>query len=205
MGQGPPSKSVLVLGWNGVGKTAVVHRICGRSSEPWPTTGVIRESCTLSFGPDGATPTECALEIVDVGSAPKMEAKTVSYVPHLADADGLVVVLDATRTVLRFRPDDVARSKELLRQILAAQSPAALERPVLVLANKCDREDAIPISEVMEIFELESIMSGRVWHLQRCSAVTAEGVKAGVFWLVNRLTAQPRPTHNGASPSARAP
>ena len=28
MGQGPPTKTVLVVGWNGVGKTSLVTRIC---------------------------------------------------------------------------------------------------------------------------------------------------------------------------------
>mmetsp|Transcript_4761 Transcript_4761/g.14932 ORF Transcript_4761/g.14932 Transcript_4761/m.14932 type:complete len:206 (+) Transcript_4761:90-707(+) len=195
MGQAPQPKMVLVVGWNGAGKTAVVQRLRGHSSEPPPTTGVLREVATLRCGPEGGE-MECLLELVDVGSVPKLEAKTASYQPWLAMADAVIVVLDATRTCLRFRPEEVQRAKVLMETI--AQEPEVRDKPFLVLANKCDREDAIPVSEMLDTFRLEDTFQGRAWHLQRCSAVTAEGLKPGYAWLLNKLLSEAKLDNHAA-------
>merc|ERR1711933_410893 len=140
---------------------------------------------------------ECALELIDVGSVPKLEAKSASYQPLLSSADAVIVVLDATRTCLRFRPDEVQRTKTLVESIV--REPEVHDKPFLVLANKCDREDALPVAEVVETFDLENLFNGRTWQLQRCSAVSAEGLKAGMAWLVVKLLdeAKPPPTVGG--------
>lgn len=191
MGQAPIPKTALVVGWNGAGKTAVVQRLRGHSSEPLPTTGVLREVATLVCGPEGSDQLECALELIDVGSMPKLEAKSASYQPFLAQADAIIVVLDATRTCVRFRPDEIKWAKVLLQII--TKEPEVRDKPFLVLANKCDREDVLPVAEVLELFDLENIMKGRTWQLQRCSAVTAEGLKPGYAWLVSKLLSEAKP------------
>lgn len=183
--QAATPKIALVVGWNGAGKTAVVQRIRGRSSEPVPTVGVLRETALLRVGPEGREQMECELELVDVGSMPKLQAKTAAYQSYLSVADAVVVVIDATKTCLRFREDEVKQAKALIQSI--AREPEVRDKPFLVLANKCDREDALPIPEVMEVFDLESTFKGRVWQLQRCSAITAEGLKPAVAWLVSKV------------------
>jgi len=187
MGQAQaPPKVALVVGWNSAGKTAVIQRIKGRSSEPMPTTGVLREVCKLKIGPETGTQIECELELIDVGTVPKIEAKTAGYTPYLAMADCVIVVVDATRTWMKFRPEDVDKAKNLIKTVV--NEPEVRDKPFLFLANKCDREDALPVPEVMEVFGLEDVFKGKLWQLQRCSAITAEGLKPGVAWLVSKIT-----------------
>eukprot|EP00747_Dinoflagellata_sp_TGD_P164202 gnl/TRDRNA2_/TRDRNA2_183795_c0_seq1.p1 gnl/TRDRNA2_/TRDRNA2_183795_c0~~gnl/TRDRNA2_/TRDRNA2_183795_c0_seq1.p1 ORF type:complete len:227 (+),score=49.96 gnl/TRDRNA2_/TRDRNA2_183795_c0_seq1:47-682(+) len=190
-----PAKTALVVGWNGAGKTAIVQRIQGRSSEPLPTTGVLRESCSLKLGPEGSTQMECQLELVDVGSMPKVEAKKAAYGPFLAQADGVIIVIDATKTCLRFRADEVTKTKEFIAHI--SREPEVRDKPFLVLANKCDREDALSTQEILETFDLEGLFRGKQFQLQRCSAVTAEGLKAGVAWLTSKLVDQNKEGNEG--------
>jgi len=190
MGTSPVPKAALVIGWNGTGKTAVCQRVRGQSSEPLPTTGVLREVAILRCGPEGEE-LDCALELIDVGSMPKLEAKTASYQPWLSSADAVIVVLDATKTCLRFRPDEVEKTKKMIQSIVT--EPEVHDKPFLVLANKCDREDALPVPEILEKFDLENLFNARTWQLQRCSAVSGEGLKGGMAWLVMKLLDEAKP------------
>ncbi|CAE8677972.1 unnamed protein product [Polarella glacialis] len=158
MGQAPTKKVALVVGWNGAGKTACIQRIRGQSSEPLPTTGVIRGSALLKVEPPGGEEIECELDFIDVGSQPKLEAKSASYQPWLDSADCVIFVLDATRTMQRFRPEEVKQAKALIEVI--SREPEVRDKPFLVLINKSDREDSIPIQEAMELFELERLFKG---------------------------------------------
>mmetsp|Transcript_59299 Transcript_59299/g.94134 ORF Transcript_59299/g.94134 Transcript_59299/m.94134 type:complete len:210 (+) Transcript_59299:127-756(+) len=187
MGQAPPPKRVLAIGWNSAGKTAVVQRIKGRSSEPMPTTGVLTEKCTLKIGPESAQQ-ECDLELIDVGTAPVIAAKMAGYNQYLNTVDSVIFVLEVTRTQEKFKPEELQRQKELVKKI--ADEPEVRDKPFLVLANKCDREDAIPIPEVVEMFGLEDIFKNKTWQIQKCSAITAEGLKPGMAWLVSKMLEQ---------------
>merc|ERR1719401_3121684 len=116
---------------------------------------------------------------------PKLETKTAMYEPHLSQADGIIVVLDVTRSGMRYRKEDVDQSKALLKNV--AREPEVRDKPFLVLANKCDREDAVAVDDVRSMFDLEDVLRGRPWQLHRCSAVTGEGIKHGLVWLVQEL------------------
>ncbi|CAK0836686.1 unnamed protein product, partial [Prorocentrum cordatum] len=167
----------------------------GHSSEPPPTTGVLREVASLRCGPREGQGWAVELELVDVGSVPKLDAKSASYQPYLETIDAVVVVLDATKTAVRFRQDEVEKTKRLLHTM--AREPELRGKPFLVLANKCDRQDALTVEEVVDSFGLGDAMRGRAWHLQRCSAVTAEGLQAACSWLTLRLLEEARPEMHG--------
>lgn len=48
--------------------------------------------------------------------------------------------------------------------------------PLLVFANKQDLTTAVPVSELVEILHLHTTRD-RMWQVQACSAVTAEGLQ----------------------------
>lgn len=48
--------------------------------------------------------------------------------------------------------------------------------PLLIFANKQDLTTAAPASELAEILDLNTIRD-RMWEVQACSAVTAEGLQ----------------------------
>lgn len=56
-------KSALVIGWNGVGKSAVIQNLCGRPSQPLPTLGVVCDTATLTIQKEQL---ECALGMIDM-------------------------------------------------------------------------------------------------------------------------------------------
>lgn len=51
--------------------------------------------------------------------------------------------------------------------------------PLLIFANKQDLTTAAPASELAEILDLHTIRD-RMWQVQACSAVTAEGLQVQI-------------------------
>lgn len=95
------------------------------------------------------------------------------------DAIGLVFVVDAA---------DVERL-ERARCELHLLVDAAPSRPLLVLANKCDRPGALGAVMLSERLELHAL-DGRVrWHAEACSTETGEGLEAGMVWLHEAIRA----------------
>ena len=55
----------------------------------------------------------------------------------------------------------------------------------MVYANKQDIDGALSADEIMKSIELEEITL-RPWSITSCSALTGEGVKEGLEWLVDK-------------------
>ena len=59
-----------------------------------------------------------------------------------------------------------------------------LEVPVLCLANKQDKPEAMSIEELSRSFEFERLFSGRAFHVHPCCALKGQGLEAAVRWLL---------------------
>jgi signal recognition particle receptor subunit beta len=83
--------------------------------------------------------------------------------------------------------EDVHRMPEAIRELQALLNVEELKAcPILVLANKQDRPQALPLSEILDqLYFLHECQ--RVWHLQGTVAITGEGLTAGLEWLSNVL------------------
>ena len=57
---------------------------------------------------------------------------------------------------------------------------------MLIFANKQDIISAKKVSELINIYELDSIKD-HIWHIQPCSAETGEGLLSGLKWLSDQL------------------
>ncbi len=55
----------------------------------------------------------------------------------------------------------------------------------MVYANKQDIDGALSADEIMKSLDLEEITQ-RPWSITSCSALTGEGVKDGLEWLVDK-------------------
>ena len=55
--------------------------------------------------------------------------------------------------------------------------------PLLVFANKQDLMNALPAADIASGLNLNSIRN-RKWQISSCSAITGEGVQAGLTWAV---------------------
>ncbi|XP_032394752.1 ADP-ribosylation factor-like protein 3 isoform X2 [Etheostoma spectabile] len=80
-----------------------------------------------------------------------------------------------------FEDTDVLELAELLEE----EKLAAV--PLLIFANKQDLVTASPASELAESLSLHTIRD-RMWQVQACSAVTAEGVQDGMTWVCRNIT-----------------
>ncbi|MEQ2208450.1 ADP-ribosylation factor protein 3, partial [Xenoophorus captivus] len=71
-----------------------------------------------------------------------------------------------------------------LAELLEEEKLAAV--PLLVFANKQDLMSASPASELAESLNLHTIRD-RMWQVQACSALTAEGVQDGMTWVCRNI------------------
>uniref|UniRef100_A0A8D3CPP0 ADP-ribosylation factor-like protein 3 n=1 Tax=Scophthalmus maximus TaxID=52904 RepID=A0A8D3CPP0_SCOMX len=83
-----------------------------------------------------------------------------------------------------FENTDVLVGSELA-ELLEEEKLAAV--PLLIFANKQDLMTASPASELAESLSLHTIRD-RMWQVQACSAVTAEGVQDGMTWVCRNIT-----------------
>uniref|UniRef100_A0AAQ4P2W7 ADP ribosylation factor like GTPase 3a n=1 Tax=Gasterosteus aculeatus aculeatus TaxID=481459 RepID=A0AAQ4P2W7_GASAC len=71
-----------------------------------------------------------------------------------------------------------------LFELLEEEKLAAV--PLLIFANKQDLATATPTSELVECLHLHTIRD-RMWQLQACSAVTAQGLQDGMTWVCKNI------------------
>ncbi|CAL6023132.1 ADP-ribosylation_factor like protein 2a [Hexamita inflata] len=87
------------------------------------------------------------------------------------DITGLIFVLDSSCI-----DDDVKYYLDLFMEQQEVRNSK-----ILILANKCDLENAMTKDEIYEKLNLESYKGQLL--LQICSAVTKQGIKEGIKWL----------------------
>lgn len=137
------------------------------------------------------------LKIWDVGGQHTLRGLWQSY---YASCHAIVFVIDSTDigdADLSNLPDgaevDDGRLQEcrmVLEDVLAHEETEGV--PLLVLANKQDREDCVETVRIKEglvrkVFEGEKGGSVRDSRVLPCSALTGTGVKEAVDWLCSRV------------------
>ncbi|NXT49718.1 ARL10 protein, partial [Pluvianellus socialis] len=146
-------RQVLVLGLDGAGKSSVVHYICSQRARDRiaPTHGF--NSAQLCVG-------RLEMDLLEVGGSQNLRA----YWPHyLSQAHVLVFVVDS-----------VDRSRLLTaRQELHALLAAEPRLPLIVLANKQDKSDALSAAELREELALHTLSGQRQFFLLPTSATWA--------------------------------
>lgn len=148
---------VMMMGLDGAGKTTLLYKLKGHQ--------VVETVPTIGFNVE---PLEAlghkSLILWDVGGQAQLRA---SWKDYLEGTDVLVYVLDST---------DEARLPEAvdeLREVL--NDPNMTGVPFLVLANKQEAPDALPLREIRNRLGLECFQD-RGWDLRACSALTGQGL-----------------------------
>ncbi|NXS45851.1 ARL10 protein, partial [Balaeniceps rex] len=146
-------RQVLVLGLDGAGKSSVLHYICSQTARECitPTRGFN----TAQLFVDGLE-----MDLLEVGGSQNLRA----YWPHyLSQAHVLVFVVDS-----------VDRSRLLTaRQELHALLAAEPRLPLVVLANKQDKSNALSAAELREELALHMLSGQRELFLLPTSATWA--------------------------------
>ncbi|KAM9278066.1 ADP-ribosylation factor-like protein 13B isoform 3-T4 [Cariama cristata] len=175
--QEPVRKVTLIMvGLDNAGKTATVRGIQGESPEDVaPTVGFSK--IDLKQGRFEVT-------IFDLGGGKQIRDIWRNY---YAESYGVVFVVDSS---------DIARMEETKQAMIEVlSSPKISGKPVLVLANKQDREGALPEADIIESLALEKLVNEHKCpcQIEPCSAIMGCGkkmdksIEKGLYWLLHSI------------------
>uniref|UniRef100_A0A3P9PIV0 ADP-ribosylation factor-like protein 3 n=1 Tax=Poecilia reticulata TaxID=8081 RepID=A0A3P9PIV0_POERE len=156
---------LLLLGLDNAGKTTLLKQLAAEDfSHITPTQGFNIKSVQSSG---------FKLNVWDIGGQRKIRPYWRNY---FENTDVLIYVIDSSDRK-RFEETSLELAELLEEEKLAAV-------PLLVFANKQDLMTASPASELAESLNLHTIRD-RMWQVQACSALTAEGVQVNTVWHAN--------------------
>ncbi|XP_004633188.1 ADP-ribosylation factor-like protein 11 [Octodon degus] len=148
---------VVMMGLDSAGKTTLLYRLKGYQ--------LVKTVPTIGFNVEPLEALGCTpLTLWDIGGQAPLRA---SWKDYLEGIDILVYVLDST---------DEARLPEAMDELLKIlNNPNVADVPFLVLANKQDAPNALPLLEIKNQLGLERFQD-HCWELLACSALTGEGL-----------------------------
>jgi ADP-ribosylation factor related protein 1 len=191
--------SILLLGLDNAGKTTLLEQIKAAFSANHPNLKTVptvgQNVATVELPP----PNSLYLKFWDLGGQHSLRGLWQSY---YASCHAVVFVIDstdvgdadiATLSTDAGRGEEHGRLEEcrlVLESVL--QNEDAEGVPILVLANKQDREDCVEVVRIKEglvrkVFEGEKGGNVRDSRVLPCSALTGTGVQEAVEWLCSRV------------------
>lgn len=198
-----PEYSILLLGLDNAGKTTLLEQIkAAHSTHVHPnlkTVPTVGQNVTIVTLPN------MYLKIWDVGGQHSLRGLWQSYYTSchaivfvidstdIGDADLTKLSSTTSSSTARAMDDDEGRLEEcrlVLEDVLQSEDTEGV--PLLVLANKQDREDSVEVVRIKEglvrkVFEGEKGGSVRDSRVLPCSALTGAGVTEAVEWLSSRV------------------
>ncbi|XP_016345761.1 ADP-ribosylation factor-like protein 13B isoform X3 [Sinocyclocheilus anshuiensis] len=173
----PARKVTLVMvGLDNAGKTATVRGIQGESPlDVAPTVGFSKVD--LKQGKFEVT-------IFDLGGGKCIRSIWKNY---YSDSYGVVFVVDSSDV------QRIQETRETMAEVL--RHPRIAGKPVLVLANKQDRDGALAEADIIETLSLEKLVNENkcLCQIEPCSAVLGYGkkvdksIKNGLNWLLSNI------------------
>lgn len=188
--------SILLLGLDNAGKTTLLEQIKSLYSSheaKLNTVPTVGQNVSLIDLP------ELYLRIWDVGGQHSLRGLWQSY---YSSCHAIVFVIDSTDVgdadIDRLAKEEgredeggrLAECKLVLEHVLQNETTEGV--PILVLANKQDREDCAEVVRIKEglvrkVFEGEKGQNVRDSRVLPLSALTGTGVKEAVEWLCSRV------------------
>ncbi|XP_060535225.1 ADP-ribosylation factor-like protein 13B [Cylas formicarius] len=168
--------TLLLVGLDNAGKTVAAKGLAGEKPDPtMPTVGF--SVIPLKY-------TSCDVRVYDLGGGANIRGIWHRY---FADVHGVIFVIDST-DVDRFK-----EARDVLEDILG--SDKIMGKPLLILANKQDRDGALDEIDVIEYLEVEALAN--TYHcptlVQSCAANESfynkiePGIKSGYNWLMSYI------------------
>lgn len=159
---------MLLLGLDNAGKTTLLKQLAAEDiSHITPTQGFNIKSVQSSG---------FKLNVWDIGGQRKIRPYWRNY---FENTDVLIYVIDSS---------DMKRLEETSSQLFDLLDEDLLAAvPLLIFANKQDLMTASSASDLAECLRLHTIRD-RMWQVQACSALTAEGLQDGMTWVCKNIT-----------------
>ncbi|XP_056883787.1 ADP-ribosylation factor-like protein 13B isoform X2 [Takifugu flavidus] len=168
--------TLIMLGLDNAGKSATVQGIQGEDPQDvTPTVGFTR----IEMKQD-----KFQVTIFDLGGGKRIRDIWKNYYTM---SHGVVFVVDSTDI------DRIHETRETLAEVLG--HPCISGKPVLVLANKQDKQEALYESDITERLSLEQLVNKYKCrcNIVPCSALRSYGkmadksIKKGLKWLLNTI------------------
>nr|XP_008536475.1 PREDICTED: ADP-ribosylation factor-like protein 13B isoform X1 [Equus przewalskii] len=163
-----------MVGLDNAGKTATAKGIQGEYPED--------VAPTVGFSKVDLRQGKFEVTIFDLGGGKKIRGIWKNY---YAESYGVIFVVDSSDE------QRMEETKETMSEVL--RHPRISGKPILVLANKQDKEGALGEADVIECLSLEQLVNEHkcLCQIEPCSAVLGYGkkidksIKKGLYWLLH--------------------
>jgi len=172
--------SVLLLGLDNAGKTTLLEKIKSiyLSSPAPPKAGSTIPTVGQNVSIIPLQNPSIYLKLWDIGGQQTLRSLWKSY---YSSAHAIIFVIDST-DIPRINKEVV----EVLREVVENEETEGV--PVLVLANKQDRDESLEIAELKEVVNPVAVQLGaRDSRVLPVSALEGTGVMEAVEWLKTRV------------------
>jgi small GTP-binding protein len=157
---------IIILGIQNAGKTTILYRLSiGQLIKTTPTIGSNVEEIAYN---------NIKLQAWDLGG---QESTRSLWSVYYVNTDAIIYVIDT-------HDDNYDDSKTQFYKLL--ETDELKNAVILIYANKQDLPGANNVSDIIQIYELDTIKD-HIWHIQPCSAHTGEGLITGMKWLSDQL------------------
>ena len=171
--------TVLIVGLDGAGKTTLLEQMKTLYQSNMPSVPLDKIFPTLGMNVAETEFSSCKVVFQDLGGHASVRSLWEEY---YGGADGIIFVIDAAAA------DRYDEAKEALLRVIT--SPRLVGVPVLVLANKQDLPGASLSSQLDVVERIREAGGGahaRSFRAESISALSCEGVKDGIDWMVSVL------------------
>ncbi|XP_040082706.1 ADP-ribosylation factor-like protein 13B isoform X2 [Oryx dammah] len=166
--------TLVMVGLDNAGKTATAKGIQGEYPED--------VAPTVGFSKIDLRQGKFEVTIFDLGGGKRIRGIWKNY---YAESYGVIFVVDSSDE------ERMEETKETMSEVL--RHPRISGKPILVLANKQDKEGALGEADVIECLSLEKLVNEHkcLCQIEPCSAVLGYGkkidksIKKGLYWLLH--------------------
>jgi len=160
---------IIMLGLDGAGKTTMLYKL--------KLNEVVTTIPTIGFNIEMVDYKKTHFTVWDVSERNGIKSLWKVY---FQDTQGVIFMIDS---------DDQARFQYSLDELRKLVNNDQLEKAVfLILANKQDLPNAMPVSEIIEKINNEKIFSSCMnWLVHPTSLISGEGLYEGLNWLTNAI------------------
>ena len=159
----------------GTSFNTTVPLICGAHVIiPWAS-----QIPTIGFNVETVESKAVSFTVWDVGGKDKIRPLWRHYYQN---TQAVIFVVDANDR------DRVDEARDELHRML--NETALCAAPLLVLVNKCDIPNAMPVGEVAKKLRINHLRQ-REWYAQSTCATTGDGLFEGLDWLLSKVKQHP--------------